>query len=47
MTAGWEHFAEWKKINDEGEEGIVSLDTMVRAHANPTTSSISSKLHNL
>ena len=21
MTAGWEHFAEWKKINDEGEEG--------------------------
>ena len=30
MTAGWEHFAEWKKINDEGEEGIVSLDTMIR-----------------
>ena len=21
ITAGWEHFAEWKKINDEGEEG--------------------------
>src|SRR5260370_1298096 len=30
MTAGWEHFAEWKKINDEGEEGIVSLETMIR-----------------
>ena len=29
LTAGWEHFAEWKKINDEGEEGIVSLDTMI------------------
>lgn len=30
MTAGWEHFAEWKKINDEGEEGRVSLETMIR-----------------
>ena len=31
MTAGFEHFAEWKKINVEGEEGVVSLDTMIRA----------------
>lgn len=30
MTASWEHFAEWKKINAEGEEGIVSLETMIR-----------------
>jgi type I restriction enzyme R subunit len=30
MTAEWEHFAEWKKINDEGEEGLVSLETMIR-----------------
>ncbi len=30
MTASWEHFAEWKKINSEGEEGIVSLETMIR-----------------
>jgi len=30
MTASWEHFAEWKKINSEGEEGVVSLDTMIR-----------------
>jgi type I restriction enzyme R subunit len=30
VTAGWEHFAEWKKINDEGEEGVVSLETIVR-----------------
>lgn len=29
-TSGWEHFAEWKKINSEGEEGIVSLDTAIR-----------------
>ena len=30
LTATWEHFAEWKKINLEGEEGIISLDTMIR-----------------
>jgi type I restriction enzyme R subunit len=29
-TAEWEHFTGWKKINDEGEEGIVSLETMIR-----------------
>jgi len=29
-TASWEHFAEWKRINSEGEEGIISLDTMIR-----------------
>jgi type I restriction enzyme, R subunit len=36
ITAGWEHFAEWKKINDEGEEGIVSLDTMLRGVCEPS-----------
>ncbi|HEY4675883.1 MAG TPA: type I restriction endonuclease subunit R [Candidatus Angelobacter sp.] len=36
MTAGWEHFAEWKKINDEGEEGVVSLETMVRGVCDKT-----------
>ena len=35
MTAGWEHFAEWKKINSEGEEGVVSLDTMLRGVCEP------------
>src|SRR5260370_6341711 len=35
MTAGWEHFAEWKKINDEGEEGRVSLETMIRGVCDP------------
>ena len=30
MTAEWEHFNEWKKINNEGEKGIVSLDTIIK-----------------
>ncbi|HVB25060.1 MAG TPA: type I restriction endonuclease subunit R [Ktedonobacteraceae bacterium] len=30
ITAGWEHFFEWKKISDEHEQGVVSLETMVR-----------------
>jgi type I restriction enzyme R subunit len=30
ITAGWEHFADWKRINDEGEKGVVSLETMIR-----------------
>ena len=34
-TAGWEHFAEWKRINDEGEAGIVSLETMIRGTCAP------------
>ena len=28
--AGWEFFNEWKRINDEGEEGVVSLETAIR-----------------
>lgn len=35
MTAPFEHFAEWKRINDEGEVGIVSLDTTIRATCEP------------
>lgn len=30
MTAGWEHFADWKRINSEGEQGVVSLETVIR-----------------
>lgn len=30
MTAGFEHFSEWKKIDDENEPGLISLDTMIR-----------------
>ncbi|CAN5539401.1 type I restriction endonuclease subunit R [soil metagenome] len=30
LTADLDHFVEWKKINDEGDEGIVSFETMIR-----------------
>ncbi|MCJ7553867.1 MAG: type I restriction endonuclease subunit R [Ignavibacteriaceae bacterium] len=30
LTLDWEHFAEWKKINSEGEQGVVSLDTIIK-----------------
>jgi len=30
VTAGWEHFFDWKRINDEGEEGVVSLETVMK-----------------
>jgi len=30
MTAGIEHFAEWKKIDNEKESGIISLETLIR-----------------
>ena len=30
ITSGWEFFSGWKKINSEGEEGSVSLETVIR-----------------
>lgn len=30
ISADFEHFSEWKKINSEGEEGIVSLETIIK-----------------
>ncbi|MDB4770777.1 type I restriction endonuclease subunit R [bacterium] len=30
VTAGWEHFSNWKRINSEGEQGVISLETMIR-----------------
>jgi len=30
ITADWDYFTEWKKINSEGEEGIVSLETTIK-----------------
>ncbi|HEY7341339.1 MAG TPA: type I restriction endonuclease subunit R [Ktedonobacterales bacterium] len=30
LTAGWEHFFEWKKIASEDEPGVISLDTVLR-----------------
>ena len=34
-TASWEHFTEWKKISDEEEAGVVSLETMIRGTCAP------------
>lgn len=30
ISAAFEHFSEWKKINSEGEEGVVSLETIIK-----------------
>jgi type I restriction enzyme R subunit len=35
LTAAWEHFADWKRINSEGEKGVVSLETMIRGTCAP------------
>ena len=35
ITSDWEFFSEWKKINSEGEEGVVSLDTVIRGMCTP------------
>jgi type I restriction enzyme R subunit len=35
VSAGWEHFAEWKKVGSEKEEGRVSLETMLRGVCDP------------
>jgi type I restriction enzyme R subunit len=31
VTAPWEHFTAWKKINSEGETGVISLETTIQA----------------
>lgn len=36
LSATWEHFAEWKKINSEGEEGLISLETIIRGTCEPS-----------
>jgi len=33
--AGWGHFKEWKRIDDEGAKGVVSLDTALTATCSP------------
>ncbi|MCB0746098.1 MAG: type I restriction endonuclease subunit R [Ignavibacteriae bacterium] len=30
ISSQYEHFAEWKRINNEGEQGVVSLDTIIK-----------------
>jgi type I restriction enzyme, R subunit len=33
--AGWDHFLEWKKVADEAEQGVISLETVVRGTCTP------------
>ena len=35
ITSDWGHFNDWKKINSEGEEGIISLETVLRGTCEP------------
>lgn len=35
LTASWGHFTRWKRINSEGETGIISLDTLLQAACPP------------
>ena len=36
LTAEWEHFFEWKKISDEEEQGVISLETVLRGVCEPS-----------
>ena len=36
ITSGLDHFSTWKKINNENEAGIISLDTMIRGTCEPS-----------
>ena len=40
ITSGWEFFSEWKKIDDEHEPGIVSLETVIEGCVPRSASSI-------
>ncbi|MBN1641910.1 MAG: type I restriction endonuclease subunit R [Anaerolineae bacterium] len=35
ITSPWAYFSEWKKIDDEGETGVISLETAVRGTCEP------------
>ena len=35
LTASWEHFAEWKRVHDEGEASTVSMQTILQALCTP------------
>jgi type I restriction enzyme, R subunit len=36
VTSEWDHFSDWKKINSEGEEGLISLETALRGICEPS-----------
>lgn len=35
ITSEWGHFNDWKRINSEGEKGIISLETAIRGTCEP------------
>jgi type I restriction enzyme R subunit len=36
LTATWEYFSDWKKINNQGEQGLISLETLIRGTCDKT-----------
>ena len=36
LTATWEYFSDWKKINNKGEQGLISLETIIRGTCDKT-----------
>jgi len=34
-TSPWEHFSEWKKVASENEQGVISLETVIRGTCTP------------
>lgn len=36
LTSAWEHFSDWKRVDDEGETGKVSLERALRGLMEPT-----------
>ncbi len=35
LTSKWEHFSDWKKIDDKGSKGIISADTLMKGMCKP------------
>lgn len=35
LTSEWDHFSDWKRIDREGEPGVISLETMLRGTCQP------------
>lgn len=35
ITSKWEHFSDWKKIDNEGSKGIISADTLMKGMCKP------------
>ncbi|MBD0341727.1 MAG: type I restriction endonuclease subunit R, partial [Microcoleus sp. Co-bin12] len=36
LTATWESFSDWTKINNQGEQGLISLETIIRGTCDKT-----------